>query len=137
MIRMVWRQYGVVDCRGPMAQFDPRRQPMRLAPHLLTTAAAVGIALVAGQAYEPVRAEEVPALTSEQIAYLETQAYAAAGAPAGLTAPEAIPVQSPRGGTFGQALRRTRTGARSRQASSMSSSSWSRSTRSRSTRVAP
>src|SRR5690606_17794889 len=78
---------GVVDCREPMAQFDPRRQPMRLAPHFLTTAAAVTIALMAGQAYEPVRAEEVPALTSEQIAYLETQAYAAAGAPAGLTAP--------------------------------------------------
>ena len=90
-----------------MAQFDPRRQPMRLAPHLLTTAAAVAIALVAGQAYEPVRAEEVPALTSEQIAYLETQAYAAAGAPAGLTAPEAIPVQIRRGETFEQAVART------------------------------
>ncbi|MBB4798116.1 murein DD-endopeptidase MepM/ murein hydrolase activator NlpD [Brevundimonas bullata] len=94
-----------------MAQFDPRRQPMRLAPHLLTTAAAVAIALVAGQAYEPVRAEEVPALTSEQIAYLETQAYAAAGAPAGLTAPEAIPVQIRRGETFEQAVRRTGIGA--------------------------
>ena len=94
-----------------MAQFDPRRQPMRLAPHLLTTAAAVGIALVAGQAYEPVRAEEVPALTSEQMAYLETQAYAAAGAPTGLTAPEAIPVQIRRGETFEQAVRRTGIGA--------------------------
>ncbi|MEG0818304.1 MAG: M23 family peptidase, partial [Brevundimonas sp.] len=71
----------------------------------------MAIALVAGQAYEPVRAEEVPALTSEQIAYLETQAYAAAGAPAGLTAPEAIPVQIRRGETFEQAVRRTGIGA--------------------------
>lgn len=84
---------------------------MRLAPHLLTTAAAVAIALMAGQAYEPARAEEVPALTSEQFAYLETQAYAAAGAPAGLTAPEAIPVQIRRGETFEQAVRRTGIGA--------------------------
>lgn len=111
MIRVVRRQYGVVDCRGPMAQFDPRRQPMRLAPHLLTTAAAVAIAMVAGRGYEPAQAEEVPVLTPQQMAYIETQAYAAASAPAGLTAPEAIPVQIRRGETFEQAVRRTGVGA--------------------------
>jgi murein DD-endopeptidase MepM/ murein hydrolase activator NlpD len=93
-----------------MAQFDPRRQPMRLAPHVLTTAAAVAIAMVAGRGYEPAKAE-APVLTAQQIAYLEAQAYAAAGAPEGLTAPEAIPVQIRRGETFEQAVRRTGIGA--------------------------
>ena len=109
-----------------MAQFDPRRQPMRLAPHLLTTAAAVAIALVAGQAYEPVRAEEVPALTTEQIAYLETQAYAAAGAPAGLTAPEAIPPSRPR---RTRRLRRTIRCFRRRRPCTCTAWSWASSTR--------
>ena len=45
------------------------------------------------------------------MAYLETKAYAAAGAPTGLTAPEAIPVQIRRGETFEQAVRRTGIGA--------------------------
>ena len=41
------------------------------------------------------------------MAAIEAQAFAAAGAPAGLTAPEAIPVQIRRGETFEQAVRRT------------------------------
>lgn len=94
-----------------MAQFDPRRQPVRLAPHLLTTCAAVGIALLAGRGFEQVKAEEVPPLTAEQIEFLEAQAYAAAAAPAGMTTPEAIPVQIRRGETFEQAVRRTGVGA--------------------------
>ncbi|RZJ17021.1 MAG: M23 family metallopeptidase [Brevundimonas sp.] len=90
-----------------MAQFDPRRQPMRLAPHAFTAAAAVTVALLAGRVYQPVQAEEAPPLTAEQIAVLETQAFAAAAAPAGLTVPEAIPVQIRKGETFEQAVRRT------------------------------
>lgn len=80
---------------------------MRLAPHAFTAAAAVTVALLAGKVYQPVQAEEVPPLTAEQIAVLETQAFAAAATPAGLTAPEAIPVQIRKGESFEQAVRRT------------------------------
>ncbi len=80
---------------------------MRLAPHAFTAAAALTVALLAGRVYQPVQAEEVPALTAEQVAALETQAFAAAAAPAGLTTPEAIPVQIRKGETFEQAVRRT------------------------------
>ncbi|WP_288758246.1 M23 family metallopeptidase [uncultured Brevundimonas sp.] len=90
-----------------MAQFDPRRQPMRLAPHMLTAVAAISVALFAGRAYQPAQAEEVPPLSATQIAALEAEAFAAAGSPAGLTAPEAVPVQIRRGETFEQAVRRT------------------------------
>ncbi|WP_291536904.1 M23 family metallopeptidase [Brevundimonas sp.] len=90
-----------------MAQFDPRRQPMRLAPHALTAVAAISVAMIAGRAYQPAQAEEVPALTSAQMAAMEARAFAAANAPAGLTAPEAVPVQIRRGETFEQAVART------------------------------
>lgn len=90
-----------------MAQFDPRRQPMRFTPHLLTAAAAVTVAMLAGRVYQPAQAEPVPELTPTQMAALEARAFAAAGAPAGLTAPEAIPVQIRKGETFEQAVRRT------------------------------
>ena len=90
-----------------MAQFDPRRQPMRLAPHALTAAAAVSVALLAGRVYQPARAEEVPVPSSAQMAAMEVQAFAAANAPAGMTAPEAVPVQIRRGETFEEAVRRT------------------------------
>ncbi|MEC7797993.1 MAG: M23 family metallopeptidase [Brevundimonas aurantiaca] len=90
-----------------MAQFDPRRQPMRLAPHALTAAAAVSVALLAGRVYQPAKAEEVPVPSSAQMAAMEVQAFAAANAPAGMTAPEAVPVQIRRGETFEEAVRRT------------------------------
>ena len=89
-----------------MAQFDPRRQPLRLAPHLLTTVAAVSIALIAGKPFADSGADDIPVMTPQQTAYLETQAYTAAAAPAGLNAPEALSVQIRRGETFEQAVRR-------------------------------
>jgi murein DD-endopeptidase MepM/ murein hydrolase activator NlpD len=94
-----------------MAQFDPRRQPMRFAPHLLTAAAALTVALLAGRVYQPAQAEVVPELTLQQIALLEARAFDAAGMPAGLTAPEAIPVEIRRGETFEEAVLRTGIGA--------------------------
>ncbi|WP_200808901.1 M23 family metallopeptidase [Brevundimonas sp. SH203] len=90
-----------------MAQFDPRRQPMRLAPHALTAAAAITVAMIAGKAYQPAQAQEVPAMSSAQMAAMEAKAFAAANAPAGLTAPEAVPVQIRSGETFEQAVART------------------------------
>lgn len=94
-----------------MAQFDPRRQPMRLAPHLFTALAALVVTLLAGRVYQPAHAEVAPPLTEAQIEALEARAFAAAGTPAGLTAPEAIPVQIRKGETFEQAVRRTGIGA--------------------------
>jgi len=90
-----------------MAQFDPRRQPTRFAPHLLTAAAALSVAMLAGRVYQPAQAQEVPELTSQQVAALEARAFATAGAPAGLMTPEAVPVQIRKGETFEQAVRRT------------------------------
>lgn len=101
---------GVVDFRGPMAQFDPRRQPMRFSPQVFTLTAAVTVALLGGRFYEPVQASEVPPLTAEQAAALEAQAFATAGAPAGLSQPEAIPVQVRSGETFEEAVQRTGVG---------------------------
>lgn len=80
---------------------------MRIAPHALTAVAAVSVALLAGRVYQPAKAEEAPPLTAAEIASLEAQAFAAGGMPAGLTLPEAIPVQIRRGETFEQAVRRT------------------------------
>lgn len=89
---------------------------MRFAPHLLTAAAALSVAMLAGRVYQPAQAQEVPELTQHQVAALEARAFAAAGAPAGLTTPEAIPVQIRRGETFEQAVRRTGIGAAEAQA---------------------
>jgi murein DD-endopeptidase MepM/ murein hydrolase activator NlpD len=94
-----------------MAQFDPRRQPMRIAPHALTAVAAISVALLAGRVYQPAHAVEAPSLTQQEFSVLEAQAFATAGMPEGLTAPEAIPVQIRRGETFEQAVRRTGIGA--------------------------
>lgn len=80
---------------------------MRLAPHILTAVAAISVAMFAGRAYQPAQAEEVPALTSAQMAAMEAQAFASANAPAGMTAPEAVNVQIRRGETFEQAVART------------------------------
>lgn len=74
---------------------------------MLTAVAAISVALFAGRAYQPAQAEEVPALSAAQIAALEARAFASANSPAGLTAPEAVPVQIRRGETFEQAVRRT------------------------------
>ena len=87
---------------GPMAQFDPRRQPMRLAPHVATAAAAISVALLAGRVYQPAQAEEVPVLSSAQMAAMEAQAFAAEqeqaqtwNASAGEAAPKEQPYSDP------------------------------------------
>jgi murein DD-endopeptidase MepM/ murein hydrolase activator NlpD len=94
-----------------MAQFDPRRQPTRFAPHLFTAAAALTVAMLGGRVHQPAIAEDVPQLTDKQVDILEARAFAAASAPQGLTAPEAVAVQIRRGETFEQAMRRTGIGA--------------------------
>lgn len=90
-----------------MAQFDPRRQPMRIAPHALTAVAAISVALIAGRVHQPAIASESPELTPAQRAALEARAFAAAGLPAGMEAPEEVSVEIRRGETFEQAVART------------------------------
>ena len=99
-----------------MAQFDPRRQPLRLAPHAFTAFVAIAVALLAGRVYQPAQAETLPPMSAEQLAALEVRAMAAAGTPAGLTAPEEISVQIRKGETFEQAIRRTGVGLEEAQA---------------------
>jgi murein DD-endopeptidase MepM/ murein hydrolase activator NlpD len=83
---------------------------------VFTVLAAVAVTLLAGKVYQPVRAETLPPMTAEQLEALEARAMANAGAQAGLTAPEAVPVQIRSGETFEQALRRTGIGVADVQA---------------------
>ena len=64
------------------------------------------VAVFAGRVYEPAQAEEVPALTAEQIAALEARAFDSAAAPDGLSVPESIPVEIRRGESFEDAIQR-------------------------------
>lgn len=73
----------------------------------MTAVAAISVALFAARAYEPAQAEVVPLPSAAQLAVMEARAFATAGTPDGLTAPEAVPVQIRRGETFEQAVRRT------------------------------
>ncbi|WP_291837308.1 peptidoglycan DD-metalloendopeptidase family protein [Brevundimonas sp.] len=96
-----------------MSQFDPRTRPARFAPQLLTAAAAMTVALLAGRVQPPVKAEAqaAVALSPAQARILEAEALASAGAPAGLTIPESVPVEIRKGETFEQAVQRTGIGA--------------------------
>ena len=91
-----------------MAQFDPRRQPVRVSPHLFTVCAAVAVAALVWRVYQPLETSaQAAGLTPVQLAQLESQAYAAASAPDGLTNPEIIPVEVRSGETLEQAVQRT------------------------------
>ena len=58
------------------------------------------------QFYQPVAVAEVPPMTAAEVAALEAKALAGAASPAGMEAPEAIPVQIRRGESFIDALKR-------------------------------
>lgn len=91
-----------------MAQFDPRRQPVRVSPHLFTVCAAVAVAVLTWRVYQPMEAAAHTAdLTSVQLAALEARAFADASAPEGLGAPELVPVEVRSGETLVQAVART------------------------------
>ena len=91
-----------------MAQFDPRRQPVRISPHLFTVCAAVAVAALVWRVYQPLETSaQAAGLTPVQLAQLESQAYAAASAPDGLTNPEIVPVEVRTGETLEQAVQRT------------------------------
>lgn len=91
-----------------MAQFDPRRQPVRLSPHLFTVCAAVAVAALVWRVYQPLETSaQAAGLTPVQLAQLESQAFAAASAPDGLSNPEIVPVEVRSGETLEQAVQRT------------------------------
>lgn len=89
-----------------MPRFDPRRRPMRFAPHVLTALAAVSVAGLVWHVYQP-EAKPEANLTPEAVAELEAKAFAAAAAPAGMNRPETVKVKVERGDTLETALRRT------------------------------
>ena len=84
-----------------MAQFDPRRQPVRVSPHLFTVCAAVAVAALTWRVYQPMEASASPAgMTPAQLASLESRAFADASALDGMQTPELIPVEVRSGETL-------------------------------------
>ncbi|NEX93025.1 M23 family metallopeptidase [Caulobacter sp. 17J65-9] len=91
-----------------MAQFDPRRRPLRFAPHVLTAAAAIAVAALTWRVFQPFDVEEPkPPLTAAALSALEAQAFASAETRPGLDRPESVPVKVRRGETLEDAVRRT------------------------------
>lgn len=91
-----------------MAQFDPRRQPVRVSPHLFTVCAAVAVAALTWRVYQPMEAAaQTAGFSPAQLASLEARAFADASAPDGLQTPELIPVEVRSGETLIQAVART------------------------------
>lgn len=89
-----------------MAQFDPRRQPLRFAPHLLTAVAALAVTALIWRVYEPAQAVEVPPLDPTAVAALETRAFVAAETRPGLNLPENVSVRVRGGETIEAAVQR-------------------------------
>ncbi|MBX7249076.1 MAG: M23 family metallopeptidase [Caulobacteraceae bacterium] len=89
-----------------MAQFDPRRQPLRFAPHILTGVAALAVTALIWRVYEPAQAVEVPPLDPTAVAALEQRAFVAAETRPGLDLPETVPVRVRGGETIEDAVQR-------------------------------
>ncbi|HYF23708.1 MAG TPA: M23 family metallopeptidase [Caulobacteraceae bacterium] len=93
-----------------MAQFDPRRQPLRFAPHLLTACAAVAVAGLIWKVYAPAHAAapavDLPPLDPAAVSALEAKAFAVAETRPGLAPPENVEVKVRPGESIEQAVRR-------------------------------
>lgn len=89
-----------------MAQFDPRRQPLRFAPHLLTAVAALAVTALIWRVYEPAQAVEVPPLDPTAVAALEARAFVAAETRPGLNLPENVSVNVRGGESIEDAVQR-------------------------------
>ena len=96
----------VVQRRGLMAQFDPRRQPLRFAPHLLTAVAALTVTALIWRVYEPVQAVEVPPMDPTAVAALEAKAFVAAESRPGLDLPRSVEVDVRGGESIEDAVQR-------------------------------
>jgi murein DD-endopeptidase MepM/ murein hydrolase activator NlpD len=91
-----------------MAQFDPRRRPVRFGPPVLVTLAAVVVAALTWRVFQPADAAVVsnPPLDPTALAALETRAFTSASAQPGLNLPQTIKVSVKGGESFEQAVRR-------------------------------
>ena len=94
-----------------MAQFDPRRRPLRFAPHVLTGVAAltVGAILIRVFAHPGAAAAHTASqrgLDPTTVAALEAKAFASASARPGMSLPESVRVTLRSGETVEQAVRR-------------------------------
>lgn len=103
---------------GAMAQFDPRRQPLRFAPRLITAAAAIVVSTLVWKVVQPAatRPAATPDLDPTAIAALETRAFAAASARPGLADPQNVRVTLKPGETVAQAVVRLGVAAEDAQA---------------------
>lgn len=103
-----------------MAQFDPRRQPLRFAPHLITAAAAIVVSTLVWKVVQPASTTSAatPDLDPTAVAALETRAFAAASARPGLADPQNVLVTLKPGETVAQAVVRLGVAAEDAQAAS-------------------
>ena len=91
-----------------MAQFDPRRRPVRFAPPVLLTLAAAITAALTWRVFQPAHAaalSEQP-LDPTALAALEARAFESAGAPQGLGLPREVKVKLSGGETVETAVHR-------------------------------
>jgi murein DD-endopeptidase MepM/ murein hydrolase activator NlpD len=91
-----------------MTQFDPRRRPLRFAPHVLTAAVALTVAGLCWRVYVPAHHDSGPATPMDPtaVAALETRAFTAASARPGLNLPQSVNVTLKGGETVEQAVLR-------------------------------
>jgi murein DD-endopeptidase MepM/ murein hydrolase activator NlpD len=101
-----------------MAQFDPRRQPLRFAPHVATAAAATVILVMVWQVVQPPASGHGGStdLDPTAVAALESRAFAAASERPGLANPQNVAVKLRPGETVAQAVVRLGVAAEDAQA---------------------
>ena len=91
-----------------MAQFDPRRRPVRFAPPVLLTLAAIVTVALTWRVFQPAHAaalSEQP-LDPTALAALEARAFESAGAPQGLGLPHTVTVKLTGGESVDNAIRK-------------------------------
>ncbi|HWU50298.1 MAG TPA: M23 family metallopeptidase [Asticcacaulis sp.] len=88
-----------------MAQLDPRRQPIRLSPMLLASAAALTVGVAAWRLIQPLPGLNAPMDPAASMA-LETQAFAEAAARPGFSPAIDVPISIRSGETLAEAVSR-------------------------------
>jgi murein DD-endopeptidase MepM/ murein hydrolase activator NlpD len=90
-----------------MAQFDPRRRPLRFAPHLMAALLATAALGAAWHFHDPAPAKPKPQqLDATTVASLEAKAFAASSARPGLQIAESVRGKTRPGESWEQAVRR-------------------------------
>jgi murein DD-endopeptidase MepM/ murein hydrolase activator NlpD len=91
-----------------MAQFDPRRRPIRIGPSVLLTLLVATVVALTARVFQPAHAAQVTpdALDPTALAALESEAFTDASARPGLTLPATVTVKLGAGEGVDQAIRR-------------------------------